>query len=318
MFQRSSFGDALRLRAAECPAASRRAAGWSRCAPRARRRSRPPAPTRPRGARRPTSGPGCPSAWRLSCASPSSRARRASSHRPGERLLHVDVLLRGPAPPSRRGVQVIGRGDDDRVDVLLLVEHLAEVACSASCRGRSSAMSFFERLDAMLRCSCAPVRSVTFGSRSCSRFRSASSDVPRLAGIAPVDVAERDDVVAEREVEEVDLAHAADADAGDVEPVARRASGPRPSTCRGTMVRPAPVVPTVRDEVAPGNHRGSSRCRCRRGCYYNRRRRSRYGAGRPGRPWHEDARRLDWRLSESCTPDHVRPDSAAPSRPSCP
>ena len=53
-------------------------------------------------------------------------------------------------------------------------------------------------------------------------LESSAQRVPRLAGIVPVDVAERDDVVAEREVEQVDLAHAADADAGDVQPIARR------------------------------------------------------------------------------------------------
>ena len=45
---------------------------------------------------------------------------------------------------------------------------------------------------------------------------------PASAGIAPVDVAQCDDVVVEAEVEQVDSAHAADADAGDVEPIARR------------------------------------------------------------------------------------------------
>ena len=45
---------------------------------------------------------------------------------------------------------------------------------------------------------------------------------PLRAGKAPIDVAQRDDVVVEAEVEEVGAAHAADADAGDVEPIAGR------------------------------------------------------------------------------------------------
>src|SRR6185312_777004 len=49
------------------------------------------------------------------------------AHRPGERLLDVDVLARVHRRLGDDGVQVIGRGDDDAVDPLLLVEHLAKV-----------------------------------------------------------------------------------------------------------------------------------------------------------------------------------------------
>ncbi len=48
-------------------------------------------------------------------------------HRPAERLLHVDVLAGVHRGRRNHRVHVIGRGDDDRVDVLLLVEHLAVV-----------------------------------------------------------------------------------------------------------------------------------------------------------------------------------------------
>ena len=44
-----------------------------------------------------------------------------------QRLLHVDVLPELHRRHRDDGVIVIGRGDDDRVDVFLLLEHLAEV-----------------------------------------------------------------------------------------------------------------------------------------------------------------------------------------------
>jgi hypothetical protein len=46
-----------------------------------------------------------------------------------QRLLDVDVLLALHAPHRRHAVHVVGRGDDDGVDVVgFLVQHLAEVA----------------------------------------------------------------------------------------------------------------------------------------------------------------------------------------------
>ena len=47
--------------------------------------------------------------------------------RPAERLLHVDVLAEIHRQRRDRRVHVIRRSDDDRVDVLLLLEHLAVV-----------------------------------------------------------------------------------------------------------------------------------------------------------------------------------------------
>ena len=44
----------------------------------------------------------------------------------GERLFHVDVLAGLARPYGRQGVPVVGRGDGDRID-LLVVERLAEV-----------------------------------------------------------------------------------------------------------------------------------------------------------------------------------------------
>ena len=45
----------------------------------------------------------------------------------GDRLLHVDVLAAAHAFHRDVGVRMVGRSDDDGVDVLLLVEHLAEI-----------------------------------------------------------------------------------------------------------------------------------------------------------------------------------------------
>ena len=45
----------------------------------------------------------------------------------GDRLLHVHMLAAAHALHRDEGVRMVGRGDDDRIDVLLLVEHLAEV-----------------------------------------------------------------------------------------------------------------------------------------------------------------------------------------------
>ena len=61
------------------------------------------------------------------CLRAASASRRASSTRVGQRLLAVDVLAALDRRHRDDGVHVVGRADDDRVDVLLLVEHLAEV-----------------------------------------------------------------------------------------------------------------------------------------------------------------------------------------------
>jgi hypothetical protein len=45
----------------------------------------------------------------------------------GDRLLHIDVLAATHALHRDVGMGMVGRGDDDRVDVLLLVQHLAEI-----------------------------------------------------------------------------------------------------------------------------------------------------------------------------------------------
>ena len=54
--------------------------------------------------------------------------------RPGQRLLHVDVLAEIHRRQRDRRVHVVGRRDDDGVDVLLLVEHLPVVLVARGAR----------------------------------------------------------------------------------------------------------------------------------------------------------------------------------------
>ncbi len=46
---------------------------------------------------------------------------------PGERLLHVDVLAEIHGGRGDGRVHVVGRGDDDGVDVFLVLEHVAVI-----------------------------------------------------------------------------------------------------------------------------------------------------------------------------------------------
>ena len=89
---------------------------------------------RPRSARRPRSGPGCPSAWRRACSAPCVASWRASATDQRQRLLHVHVLAEIHRRQRDRRVHVIGRRDDDRVDVLLPLEHLAIVLIALRAR----------------------------------------------------------------------------------------------------------------------------------------------------------------------------------------
>ena len=97
----------------------------------------------------------------------------------GQGLLDIDVLA---APDGRQGddgVGVVGRGHDDRVDVLLLVEHDAEILVGLG-------------------------------------LGILGEGLGRIA--AGIDIAEGDDVFA-LAGGQVAGAHAADADAGDVQPL---------------------------------------------------------------------------------------------------
>ena len=122
---------------------------------------------------------------------------RRLGQRPGladgarQRLLHVDVLAELHRGHRDHGVRVIGRRDEHRVDVLLLLEHHAEVLVVGRLR------ELVERRAALRRAG--------------------------LGGRALVAVAQRDDVVGLRHVEQVVRAHAVRvADDGDVDGVARR------------------------------------------------------------------------------------------------
>ena len=55
-------------------------------------------------------------------------------HRPAHRLLHVDVFANRHRRRRDRRVHVIGRGNDHRVDVFLLRQHLAVVAIGLESR----------------------------------------------------------------------------------------------------------------------------------------------------------------------------------------
>ena len=103
--------------------------------------------------------------------------------RPGQRLLGVDVLPRLERHHRRHGVRVVGRRDGHGVDVSrFLIEHLAVVAIL---------LRLGEGVEAVRR-------------------------------VLEVDVAEGVDVLDPAHAADVAFAHTADADAGDVELVARR------------------------------------------------------------------------------------------------
>ncbi len=124
-------------------------------------------------------------------------------HGARQRLLNVDVLAPLHGGHRNHGVQVVRRGDDHRVDVLLLVEHLAEI-------------------------------------RPLLRVGILLEDGGRVLG---VHVAQGHDVLA-RALGDVVLPHAADADAGDVQLLAR-----------GRVARAAQDVPGHNRECRHGRRR---------------------------------------------------------------
>ena len=156
-------------------------------------------------------------------------------HRPAQRLLHVDVLAERHGRHGDRRVGVIGRRHDDAVDVLLLRQHLAVVLVALRLAGLG---------DQGLDVGGTPLGGLQPGR---GRHRAAGAlrrrwrvrvglergdlfsrllELRGQVGVLPVDVAEIDvaeghDVLA-GESRQVAAAHAADADAGDVEGVARR------------------------------------------------------------------------------------------------
>ncbi len=115
---------------------------------------------------------------------------------------------------------MVGRRDDDRVDVLLLLEHFPVVAVALHLREvfRDDAFERRDSIEAVLaRRGVGDLRETPLFARQVVGQRA-----PRLPCVIPVHVAQRDDVVLDAEVEQVDLAHPADADASDVEAIARR------------------------------------------------------------------------------------------------
>ena len=115
-----------------------------------------------------------------------------------ERLLDVDVLAELHRGDRHRGVQVVGGGDDDRVDVALLVEHLAEVGVLGGLRVG------VPELDGRWR-----DHAFAVGSEAAGQLAFA---------VGGIDVADGGEVLAGiDEFGDVAHAHAAKADAGEVE-----------------------------------------------------------------------------------------------------
>ena len=153
---------------------------------------------------------------------------------PRQRLLHVHVFAEIHRRQCDQCVHVVGRGDDDRVDVLLLVEHLAVVLIARGARqmvglqplhpldlpGHALSLDGGQRrLRPALRVATRPIRR-PIQPRLLVRYVAVERGKP-FVRVLPVDVAERNDVLG-GEVDEVRAALTAHADRGDVQRVARR------------------------------------------------------------------------------------------------
>ena len=130
-------------------------------------------------------------------------------HRPAQRLLHVDVLAERHRRHGDRRVGVVGRRDDDAVDVLLLRQHLAVVLVALRLaglgdqgldvggtplgglqpgRGRHRAAGALRRRRVRVglerrRSVCAPARAARTGRRtSCRRSRNRRHRARRCSG----------------------------------------------------------------------------------------------------------------------------------------
>ena len=128
-----------------------------------------------------------------------ARQRARFVDRPGQRLLHVDVLAEIERGHRDRRVHVIRRRDDDRVDVFLLLEHLAVVGVALLLR-QILGGDALERRDAMLAVLARFGGQVGFEQPLFFALAGGVErrDRPLRPGVAPVDVAQRDDVVVER------------------------------------------------------------------------------------------------------------------------
>lgn len=160
-------------------------------------------------------------------------------HGPRERLLQIHVFAERHRCKGDHGMGVVGRADDDGVDVVLLLEHLAEIRVAV--RLLRFRLEPLQVLDLRLQAA------RLLGAR---RFLDAIRHFPNLLGdlpiarrdIAPIHVTQRNEILrAERgQVRSPDAAHA---DTGDVHQIARR-----------RMTRPAEHVPRNDHE------RGSPEC----------------------------------------------------------
>ncbi len=176
--------------------------------------------------------------------------------RPADRLLHIDMLAQSHGGQGNRCVHVVRRGDHDGVDVLLVLEHIAIVLIALRSR-QMVGLELDHGIEPRLRLYAIEPHGRLSRARRWRRLIDARAQVldvgvepiERLAGIAPVHVAQRHDVLA-GEVDQVIAAHAADANAGDVQRVARRSEstpedapwhdGKRGTARGGVGQKPAP------------------------------------------------------------------------------
>ena len=147
-----------------------------------------------------------------------------------ERLLHVHVLAALHRGLRGDGVQVIRRRDHDAVDVLLLVEHLAEI------RVARGLVELFLELQSLR-----PILLLV---------------VLQLLGdfalrVAKIDVGERHEILRLRQLERVLRAHPAKADDRKVDRVARRLKSHSAQNVARHDHHAESDFPGVRDELAP-------------------------------------------------------------------
>ena len=122
--------------------------------------------------------------------------------RPGQRLLHVDVLAQLHGRLGDHGVGVVGRGDDHAVDILLLFEHLAIIGVALRL-----AVSLLKLDGGWVRLAIAAPGSAGHG----------------RVHVPEVHIGQRDDVLPPvHDLGRVGRALAAAADDGDVDRLARR------------------------------------------------------------------------------------------------
>ena len=174
------------------------------------------------------------------------RETPAFLHRPGQRLLHVHVFAEIHRRERDVRVRVIRRRDHHRVDVLLLLEHLAVVVVTL--RLRKLRLQLQPAVDLRLR---ALALHVVGGLREpLLRLLELLAGCRRNAyvDVAPVDVAQRDDVLARQRLQ-VGAAHAADAHGRDVDAVIGGNAALLAVAPPGRMVNAAVAAAPVAQEI---------------------------------------------------------------------